>query len=304
MNRYIIALRDADGKNRDLVGNKAACLARMIGAGISVPDGVRITEFTLDRGVSLSDGAVGEVYTAMQRLEELFGAPQDVEWTIQDENLYLLQSRPVALQKEGDKGWYLSLHRSLDNLQRLEARIEGEILPGMEADAREMEQVDLTELTADALANEVERRGDVYKKWHDVYWDECIPFAHGVRLFATVYNDRMCPEDPYEFIDVILPRTMKCLERNIRIQRASEFLRENPQCVDGKGLITDSDFREVIDEIINELQVNSGGTDSSAENVRLVINLIRQMADRDLSAINPRQQDRNIKADAFIASFP
>ena len=269
-----------------------------------VQDGVRITEYTLDRGVSLSDEAVGEVYAAMQRLEKLFGAPQDVEWTIRDKNLYLLQSRPVALQKEGDKGWYLSLHRSLDNLQHLEKRIEGEIFPGMEADAREMEDVNLTELTADALAGEIERRGKVYEKWHDVYWNECIPFAHGVRLFATVYNDRMHPEDPYEFIDVILPRTMKCLERNTRIQQACEYLRENPQSIDAKGSVTDRGFSDEIEQLIKELHIHSGGTDSSAENVRLVVNLLRQMAGRDLSAVSPRQQDRDKKTDDFVASFP
>jgi pyruvate,water dikinase len=30
------------------------------------------------------------------KLEEHFGSPQDIEWAIEDETIYLLQSRPIT----------------------------------------------------------------------------------------------------------------------------------------------------------------------------------------------------------------
>jgi len=268
-----------------------------------VTDGVRIKENLSDCGISLDDESVGEVYAAMRTLEELFGSPQDVEWTFLADTLYILQSRPVVLPKEGERAWYLTLHRSLDNLQQLEKRIEGEILPGMEADAGEMAQVDLKALASDAFADELERRKNIYQSWHDVYWDECIPFAHGVRLFATVYNDRICPDDPYEFIDVVLPATMKCLERNSRIQQAAVYYHENPQSIDQNGSVTDSGFCKEIELIINELHLHSGGTENYDQDMRLVVNLIRQMAGGDLSGDNPGGSGRSAKEEAFTSSF-
>jgi hypothetical protein len=50
------------------------------------------------------------------------------------------------------------------------------------------------------LASEINSRSEIYQHWHDVYWDEFIPFAHGVRLFDEFYNDTLNPFDPAEFI--------------------------------------------------------------------------------------------------------
>jgi pyruvate,water dikinase len=44
----------------------------------------------------LSDGELGDLAQMGSKLEELFGAPQDVEWAFENERLYLLQSRPVT----------------------------------------------------------------------------------------------------------------------------------------------------------------------------------------------------------------
>ena len=47
--------------------------------------------------------------------------PQDVEWTYDKDFLVLLQSRPITTLRsdkpKDERGWYLSLHRSFDNLK-------------------------------------------------------------------------------------------------------------------------------------------------------------------------------------------
>ena len=44
----------------------------------------------------LSDGELADLAQMGGRLEDLFGAPQDVEWAFENGRLYLLQSRPVT----------------------------------------------------------------------------------------------------------------------------------------------------------------------------------------------------------------
>jgi pyruvate,water dikinase len=65
---------------------------------VALPEG-GTREETLDpeRGGSrvLSDQELRELARLGNRLQEHFGAPQDVEWAFQEGRLYLLQSRPV-----------------------------------------------------------------------------------------------------------------------------------------------------------------------------------------------------------------
>ena len=59
-----------------------------------------VHEVALDPAVGgarvLSDGELAELAQMGSKLEELFGAPQDVEWAFEGERLYLLQSRPIT----------------------------------------------------------------------------------------------------------------------------------------------------------------------------------------------------------------
>ncbi len=50
---------------------------------------------------SLSNQQIEEITTALTNLEQYFGAPQDIEFCYKNDNLFLLQSRPItALDKE------------------------------------------------------------------------------------------------------------------------------------------------------------------------------------------------------------
>lgn len=165
----------------------------------------------------LQAAEVDRVYALARRAEELFGSPQDVEWTCRQDDLHLLQSRPIttgAAAGEDQRAWYLSLRRSFESLQALQGKIEGEILPGMTAAARELAARPLAELSAEALAEEIEHRQAVYQHWVEVYWADLISFAHGARLLGQVYNDTLHPEDPYEFTDLLAGERMLSVQRN------------------------------------------------------------------------------------------
>ena len=69
----------------------------------------------------LSDNQVRKIYNTSKILEEIYQSPQDMEWTFKDDNLYVLQSRPITfIDQRNDtdeieyysKNWYLSLHKS------------------------------------------------------------------------------------------------------------------------------------------------------------------------------------------------
>jgi pyruvate,water dikinase len=179
----------------------------------------------------LNEEDVERVHRLAVQAEELFRAPQDVEWTLNDRELYTLQSRPITTldQKDNDeRSWYLSLHRSFENLKMLQKSIEEEILPAMDAEARALSEVDPAALPDGALAGEIEKRRKISKTWHDVYWRDCIPFAHGMRLFGQVYNEKVQPSDPHEFMELLKNSQLAGLERNRRLEQLAARLRDDP----------------------------------------------------------------------------
>jgi pyruvate,water dikinase len=66
--------------------------------------------------------------TEARTAEDFFENPQDVEWTLKKDELFILQSRPITTassQKPEDKrSWYLSLHRSFENLKMLRKKLK------------------------------------------------------------------------------------------------------------------------------------------------------------------------------------
>ena len=173
-------------------------------------------------------------------LEDDFGAPQDVEWTVCDGQLLVLQTRPITTitrhqdttdkpwSKNDKRPWYLSLKRSFDNLKTLRDKVENTILPGMEEDALSMDAIDLSGLSKEELAKEIKYRKERHAHWNDVYWQDCIPLAHGVRLFGQLYNDALSPEDPYEFIHLLGGTGMAAVERNQSLTALASKLQESP----------------------------------------------------------------------------
>ncbi len=52
------------------------------------------------------------------------------------------------------------------------------------------------------------------RRWRQIYWDDFIPFAHGVRRLAVYYNDAVRPEDPYEFVELLRGEPLLAVRRN------------------------------------------------------------------------------------------
>ena len=185
----------------------------------------------------LSSEELQQVLEMGRRAEGLFGTAQDMEWAFAEKRLFALQSRPItshvepktdALWQATDKRpWYLSLTRSFANLQALRERIEHNILPEMTAESETLLQRDLPALSCDELDREVRHRRARLDHWQTVYWQDLIPFAHGIRLFGVLYNDTVHPEDPFEFTQLLAGEDLLALERNALLDHLAEMVAED-----------------------------------------------------------------------------
>jgi phosphoenolpyruvate synthase/pyruvate phosphate dikinase len=210
----------------------------------------------------LNLGEVNKVFNLAKKAENIFGSPQDVEWTINISELYILQSRPITTIKAKDmnieKSWYLNLKRSYENLKQLQDKITQKLIPDMirEAEKIEKQNIDLKSLSDPELVNELGKRIDIHQKWHDIYYEDFIPFAHGVRLFGQIYNDTVKPKDPYEFMDLLKGTNMVSIKRNKILERMAYIIKKDEELY--KKLKKDhtppkdSEFEHLLDDYMNK----------------------------------------------------
>ncbi|MBN2110336.1 MAG: hypothetical protein JW705_04525 [Methanosarcinaceae archaeon] len=177
--------------------------------------------------VPLSENDINELYKIAQILERRFVQPQDIEWTIKDGVIYVLQSRPVTASEDNEKLWYLSLSRTIENLKDLRKKIENELIPAMISDVRILQSIKPALMDNRKLAREIVYRKRLYESWDKKYKDEFIPFAHGMRLFGQVYNDVIRPSNPYEFMDLLQGAGLLSIKRNEDLNRLAGKLRKN-----------------------------------------------------------------------------
>ena len=279
---------------------------------ICKPEGVDLVPLPPQNALSppLSDQDIARVFSLAMKAERIFEAPQDVEWTIRDEALFLLQSRPITTGKGeegGDKkSWYLSLRRSFQNLKALGKKIEGTLIPAMIREADELAALDPASLDDKQLSVEIEKRAKILKKWTDVYWDEFIPFAHGARLFGQVYNDVMRPEDPHEFIDLLGGGKMTGMERNRDLEnlagmiRGDSTLREALEAGDLDG--ADPSFQEALESFISRYADYSYAGDRSFQNRKtLLAFLLRAASVSREKRFDPKETEE--KRERFLSCF-
>lgn len=236
---------------------------------------------TLRNAPPLSDELARDAWRMAIRAEDCFKCPQDVEWTLVSGRFQLLQSRPITtLRGNGDdepndqRGWYLSLRRSFENLKALRVEIEEGLIPEMIAEADAMNAVVLDALSDDELAEETRKRRGRLDKWNAVYWDRFIPFAHGFRLFGQVYNDAVEPDDPYEFVELLKADDMVGLDRNRRLATMADLIRRHPET------------RE---------ELENGATPSNAEFIELRHKFIDRYGDlSNANAPSPSEDSRQI----------
>ena len=237
----------------------------------------------------LTHEGVQSVFNVAMRTEELFNGPQDVEWTIRDDSIYLLQARPITTlnsgAKDDNRSWYLTLHRSFENLKALRERIESEFIPAMIHEADRLSEMNLEALSDVDLAEEIKERWKINHKWVNIYWEEFIPFAHGIRLFGQFYNDIIQPEDPYEFIDLLSNTQMVSMRRNQMLAELADLIRHDPiiekKLRNGKPTDEASHFNQKVDEFVRDFGDLScsvtGGTQCIQEKTFLY-NILLEMA--------------------------
>jgi len=276
------------------------------------PEGVRLEPLSLDRQNTppLNREETEEVYRLARRAEDLFGGPQDVEWTFRGDVLHVLQSRPITTgtpdEREDQRTWYLSLRRSFDNLKALRKRIEEDLIPAMGEEATRLAEQDLRTYSDGELADEIDRRSTIHGKWMDVYWSEFIPFAHGARLFGQVYNDAVRPSDPYEFMDLLGATGMASVQRNRKLEHMAARIRNTPGLAEqlrSEDRTLDKPFSILLDEFMDQLgdwsSLMAQGTRERDALIRLLLEMAEHAPTKD--RVEPR--DIETLTDRFLSHF-
>jgi pyruvate,water dikinase len=284
-----------------------------------VPDerGVRLTDLPEELALTppLTEPQAGDVFELACRAEDFFEAAQDVEWTYAGEKLYLLQARPITTHGadggEDKRSWYLSLHRSFDNLKVLRRKIEDEHIPRMVGTAREFSAAPLSAMSHRGLEEEIQRRWEINHHWVNVYWTDFIPFAHGIRLFGQVYNQLLRPDNPYEFVDLLTRTDMASLERNRMLADLAERVRRDPELAgqirqgDLEGL--KPEFRRRLAAFIEKFGDLScavtGGTQCVEDSLPL-LKIVAELAEHPpLRSQSQASLDVEARKEAFLSAF-
>jgi phosphoenolpyruvate synthase/pyruvate phosphate dikinase len=276
------------------------------------PKGVRLENLqgTLRRRAPLRDREVKEVYDLAMKAESLFGSPQDAEWTYFKETLHALQARPITTRSassEDQRPWYLSLHRSFDNLRGLRTKIEKELIPGMETVAREMGIVNLPALSDSVLAQEIGQRSRIHKEWQETYRRDCIPFAHGMRLFGKIYNDLMKPKDPFQFVSLLAGSGMVSVRRNQMLVDLAELIRKDPSnkaCIlEGKGDDCKPEVKKGLKRVLDQFGDLAWEKGRLGEDRDRLLKLVLQMASHPERETSARAGDPGELEKVFLSRF-
>ena len=254
---------------------------------------------------------IGAVFDQAMASEKLLNYPQDMEWTFKGSRLYVLQSRPISTGLDGakndDRGWYLSLRRSLENLKKLRIRIEQDLVVRMIRDADALAGENVESLPDQKLAGEIKRRMQVFQNWKKIYWDEFIPFAHGMRLFGQFYTDTMRPEDPYEFVRLLETSDLQSIERNRHLAGLAATVRQNPELKQklktGKLLDMDSDFTEKAKQFFHRyMETEYTGPGRGNVLPEILASIIVEMSEADPQKKTTGKSRSELEAE-FLAGF-
>lgn len=171
-----------------------------------------------------------QILKTLLSVERLFGWSPDMEWTGKSDSLTVLQARPITTavpDQDKKRTWYLTLRPGDARLKALRERVVERLIPELEALGKVLAAEELDLLDDRQLAEAVETRSAAVARWKKIYWDEFIPFAHGVRRLATYYNDAVQSEDPYEFVGLLRNQPLVATQRNDAIARLGRQLAAN-----------------------------------------------------------------------------
>jgi phosphohistidine swiveling domain-containing protein len=184
----------------------------------------------------LEPSDLSTLHQMLLQVESFFQWPPDTEWTGRGERFTLLQARPIttAAPEAGDqRAWYLTLRPSMRRLSSLASRVAGELIPELEELGERFALEAIEEQGDQELANTIEERHAAVEKWRQIYLEDFIPFAHGVRQLGIYYNDAVQPEDPYEFVGLLRGQQMVASRRNHALQALAERVRADQALLEG-----------------------------------------------------------------------
>ena len=167
----------------------------------------------------------------LDQVEGQLGWCPDVEWTGRADRLTILQARPITSvrQDPDDKRlWYLSLRPDRQRLQQLCHRVAEQLIPELRDLGDRLAAEQLEGLNDAELADRIEARQALLDRWKRIYWDEFIPFAHGVRYLGLYYNDAVHPQDPYEFVGLLRGEDMLAAQRDRSLRALAWQVQESP----------------------------------------------------------------------------
>jgi pyruvate,water dikinase len=178
----------------------------------------------------LEPADLATLHRTLLDVEQVFGWTPDVEWTGKTSELTVLQARPVTRPQavEDKRDWYLTLRPGKSKLDSLCKRVTEELIPALESEGAAFANEQLDGRSDADLAAAIENRRSSLQKWKKIYWDEFIPFAHGVRQLGLYYNDAVRPDAPYEFVGILRDQNMIATERNTALDRLAGTVRKNP----------------------------------------------------------------------------
>jgi phosphohistidine swiveling domain-containing protein len=179
----------------------------------------------------LDDGSLAYLHSRIMELERIFGEPVDIEWTGLKGEFTVLQVRPITVFKEDrntERKWYLTLTPKGQKLVDLAERVENVLIPELEKACESFSGLSPDGLERSELLEALKDRGESYDRWTRTYWDEFIPFAHGIRNFGTFYNDIVKPHDPYEFVLLLKSEGLMAQRRNMDMASLADELSHNP----------------------------------------------------------------------------
>ena len=167
----------------------------------------------------------------LDHVEGQLGWCPDVEWTGRADRLTILQARPItSLRQDPDdkRLWYLSLRPDRQRLQQLCHRVAEQLIPELRNLGDRLATEQLSDLNDAELADRIEARQALLGRWKRIYWDEFIPFAHGVRYLGLYYNDAVHPQDPYEFVGLLRGQDMLAAQRDRSLRALAWQVQESP----------------------------------------------------------------------------
>lgn len=166
----------------------------------------------------------------VDQVESRLGWCPDVEWTGRANRLTVLQARPItrARQDPNDKrSWYLTLRPDKQRLRQLGQRVAEQLIPELRDLGNRLAAEDVEGLDDAQLADCIQTRQSLLEHWKRVYWDEFIPFAHGVRYLGMYYNDAVHPQDPYDFVGLLRGEDMLASQRNQLLRALAQQVQES-----------------------------------------------------------------------------